>query len=87
MKKLHFMGLAAVLMLAACKNNGITISGTVERNVDSLRIAAMLNDNGDTLLAKVPVTDGKYTWQNTVDSACNRLRAWSLRVSHGLMKR
>ena len=70
MKKLHFMGLAAVLMLAACKNNGITISGTVERNVDSLRIAAMLNDNGDTLLAKVPVTDGKYTWQGTVDSAC-----------------
>ena len=50
------------MMLAACKNNGITISGTVERDVDSLSIAAILNDNGDMLLAKVPVAEGKYTW-------------------------
>ena len=70
MKKTHLLWVATVMMLAACKNNGITISGTVERDVDSLRIAAMLNDNGDTLLAKVPVTDGKYTWEDKVDSAC-----------------
>lgn len=60
----------AAMMLAACKNNGITISGTVERDVDSLRISAMLNNNGDTLLAKIPVTDSMYIWQGTVDSAC-----------------
>jgi peroxiredoxin len=60
----------AAMMLAACKNNGITISGTVERDVDSLRISAMLSNNGDTLLAKIPVTDSMYIWQGTVDSAC-----------------
>ena len=70
MKKLQMMGLAAVLMFAACKNNGITISGTVERDLDSLSISVMLNDNGDTLIAKVPVVDGKYSWEGQVDSAC-----------------
>ena len=70
MKKLQMMGLAAVLMLAACKNNGITISGTVERDIDSLSISVMLNDNGDTLIAKVPVVDGTYSWAGQVDSAC-----------------
>ena len=70
MKKTSLLWLVAAMMLAACKNNGIAISGTVERDVDSLRIAAMLNDNSDTLLSKIPVTDGKYSWQGTVDSAC-----------------
>ncbi|MBR4644825.1 MAG: AhpC/TSA family protein [Bacteroidaceae bacterium] len=70
MKKTHILWAAAAMMLVACKNNSITISGTVERKVDSLRIAAMLNDNGDTLLAKVPVVDGNYTWAGKVDSAC-----------------
>ena len=70
MKKAFLLLFAAAMMMAACQNNGITISGTVERDVDFLRISAMLNDNGDTLLAEVPVTDGRYTWQGTVDSAC-----------------
>ena len=70
MKKLQMMGIAAVLMLAACKNNGITISGTVERDIDSLSISVMLNDNGDTLIAKVPVVEGTYSWEGKVDSAC-----------------
>ena len=70
MKKVHLLWVVAAMMLAACKNNGITISGTVERDVDSLSIAAMLNDNGDMLLAKVPVAEGKYTWEGKVDSAC-----------------
>ena len=70
MKKTQLLLFAAAMMLAACKNNVITLSGTVERDLDSIRITAMLNDNGDTLLTKVPVTDGKYTWQSTVDSIC-----------------
>ncbi len=70
MKKTQLLLFAAAMMLAACKNNVITLSGTVERDLDSIRITAMLNDNGDTLLAKVPVTDGRYTWQSTVDSIC-----------------
>ena len=70
MKKAHLLWVAAAMMLAACQNKGITISGTVERDVDSLRVAVMFNDNNDTLLAKVPVTEGKYTWEGTVDSAC-----------------
>lgn len=70
MKKAHLLWVAAAMMLAACKNNGITISGTVEREVDTLSIAAMLNDNGDALHAKVPVIEGKYTWESKVDSAC-----------------
>ena len=70
MKKTQLLLFAAAMMLAACKNNVITLSGTVERDLDSIRITAMLNDNGDTLLAKVPVTEGKYTWQSTVDSVC-----------------
>ena len=70
MKTTHLLWVAAAMLLAACKNDIITISGTVERDVDSLSVAVMLNDNSDTLLAKVPVTDGKYTWEGTVDSAC-----------------
>ena len=70
MKTTHLLWVAAAMLLAACKNNSITISGTVERDVDSLSVAVMLNDNSDTLLAKVPVTDGKYTWEGRVDSAC-----------------
>ena len=70
MKKVHLLWVVAAMMLAACKNNGITISGTVERDVDSLSIAAILNDNGDMILAKVPVAEGKYTWEGKVDSAC-----------------
>lgn len=77
MKKTHIFLFATAMMLAACKNNGITLSGTVERNIDTLRIAVMLNDNSDTLLAKIPVTDGHYTWQSTVDSTC------ILRVRYG----
>lgn len=70
MKKTHILLFAVAMILAACKNNSITISGTVERDVDSLRITAMLNNNYDTLLAKIPVTEGKYSWQSTVDSIC-----------------
>lgn len=70
MKTTHLLWVAAAMLLAACKNNIITISGTVERDVDSLSVAVMLNDNSDTLLAKLPVTDGKYTWEGRVDSAC-----------------
>ena len=70
MKKTSLLWFLAAMMLAACKNNAITISGLVERKVDSLSVAVMLNDNSDTLLAKVPVTDGKYTWEDKVDSAC-----------------
>ena len=80
MKKTHILLFAAAMMLTACKNNVITLSGTVERDLDSIRITAMLNDNGDTLLAKVPVTDGHYTWQSTVDSTC------ILRVHYGKEK-
>lgn len=80
MKKTHILLFAAAMMLTACKNNGITLSGTVERNIDTLRIAVMLNDNSDTLLAKIPVTDGHYTWQSTVDSTC------ILRVYYGKEK-
>lgn len=70
MKKLFFIILAAVLGSVPCRSNSITVSGRVERNLESLRITAMLNDNGDTLLAKVPVVDGNYKWESKVDSAC-----------------
>ena len=70
MKKLFFIVLAAVLGSVPCRSNSITVSGRVERNLESLRITAMLNDNGDTLLAKVPVVDGNYKWESKVDSAC-----------------
>ena len=70
MKKVQFIGLVAALILAACKNNSITVSGTVERDLDSIRITAMLNDNNDTLLAIVPVVDGNYKWESKVDSVC-----------------
>ena len=70
MKTTHLLWVAAAMLLAACKNDSIIISGTVERDADSLSVAVMLNDNSDTLLAKVPVTDGKYTWEGRVDSAC-----------------
>ena len=71
MKKTHIFLFATAMMLAACKNNGITLSGTVERNIDTLRITAVLNNEpADTFLAKVPVIDGHYTWQSTVDSTC-----------------
>ena len=62
--------MAAVLMMAACQDNRITISGTVERELDSLSVRVMTYDNGDTLLAMIPVVDGKYLWEGTVDSAC-----------------
>ncbi len=70
MKKVHLLWVAVAMMLTACSDNRLTISGTVERDVDSLSIAVMLNDNNDTLLAKIPVTDGAYMWEGTADSAC-----------------
>ena len=70
MKKVHLLWVAVAMMLTACSDNRLTISGTVEREVDSLAIAVMLNDNSDTLLAKIPVTDGTYMWEGTADSAC-----------------
>ena len=70
MKKVHLLWVAVAMMLTACSDNRLTISGTVEREVDSLAIAVMLNDNSDTLLAKIPVTDGAYMWEGTADSAC-----------------
>ena len=70
MKKVHLLWVAVAMMLTACSDNRLTISGMVEREVDSLAIAVMLNDNSDTLLAKIPVTDGAYMWEGTADSAC-----------------
>lgn len=60
--------MAATLILAACSDNHITVSGTVDRNLDSLSIAVMLDDNGETALARIPVVDGRYFWEGTVDS-------------------
>ena len=64
------MVLTAILLSAASKNERISITGAVERDIDSLTISTMLNDNGDTIIARVPVVDGKYSWEGTVDSAC-----------------
>lgn len=73
MKKEHLLWMAAALMLAACNpraGNRISLTGTVERDIDSLSISVMRNDNSDTLIAKVPVVDGQYAWKGTADSAC-----------------
>lgn len=69
MKKIYFIGMVAALILAACNDNRITISGTVERNLDSLSIGVMLDDNGETIISTIPVVDNKYSWEGTVDSA------------------
>lgn len=70
MKRTSILFFASALMLTACKDNRLTISGIVERDVDSLILRVMQYDNSDTLLATVPVVDGKYLWEGTVDSTC-----------------
>ena len=45
MKKVHLLGVAAALMLAACNpraGNRISLTGTVERDIDSLSISVMM---------------------------------------------
>lgn len=70
MKQLLFIGMLAALMLTSCNDRRMTLSGTVERPIDSLSVSLMLNDNGDSLLARIPVVEGQYSWESTVDSAC-----------------
>ena len=64
MKKILSILLAAIC-LVACENNSFTVSGTIERECDTVFIRG---DRTDVLYAAVPVIDGKYKWEGTSDS-------------------
>lgn len=64
MKKLLFFLLASVC-LVACENNRFCLSGTIERECDTIYIRG---DKTDVLYAAVPVVNGSYMWEGTSDS-------------------
>lgn len=64
MKKILPILLAAISFVA-CENNGFTVSGTIDRECDTIFIRG---DKNNVLYTAVPVTDGKYQWEGTSDS-------------------
>ena len=71
MKKIQTLCVAVALLTAACTpsaNQRLTVTGTVERETDTLYIEG---DQTDTTYAAVPVIDGKYTWSATIDTVVN----------------
>ena len=80
MKYACYIVVVLALMLSSCQNR-ITIAGTVERNIDSITITKVLNDNSDAILDVVSVSHGKYSWTGTIDTTC------IIRVYYGLGER
>jgi hypothetical protein len=69
MKKLAFMAMAALTMVA-CKNpNAYTISGTLEGAENGDSVSLQLVEGRKLVdLQKVPVVDGKFEFKGVADS-------------------
>ena len=68
MKRTYLLWMTATLLLAACSDNRMTLSGSVERDIDSLYLRVIDKSSDDSLIATVPVVDGKYCWKSKIDS-------------------
>lgn len=62
------IGLSLLAMAACAPNNQFTLSGSVEGECDSVYF---FGDRSDLLSVAVPVVDGRYQWEGTVDSVIN----------------
>ena len=69
MKTSKFIISLSLLAFAACTpKNEFAISGSVEGDCDSVYFTG---DHSDLIEAAVPVVDGRYQWEGTVDSVIN----------------